>query len=109
SFWRCGGGCSPVKRILQVTMVVSLVALGAWSVAQEIAGVGTGSATPVFKLPDLDLSDEGRYIYEQHCIVCHNGNGGGRGEMAAETGVKPRSFRTGLFKARSTPTGKLPT
>jgi len=62
-----------------------------------------------FKMPDRDLYDEGKYVYEQNCIVCHGALGDGRGELAASAGVKPRSFRTGLFKYRSTPTGKLPT
>jgi mono/diheme cytochrome c family protein len=64
---------------------------------------------PGFKLPDRALYEDGKYVYEENCVTCHGTMGDGQGEMALSTGVKPRSFRTGLFKYRSTPTGKLPT
>ena len=65
--------------------------------------------SPAFTRRDYSLYDAGRYVYEQHCIVCHGARGDGRGEMADSVGVKPRSFASGLFKYRSTPWGKLPT
>ncbi len=62
-----------------------------------------------FTPPDRSLFEEGRYIYERNCVVCHGARGDGQGEMAAPMTIKPRSFRTGDFKYRSTPWGKLPT
>ncbi|EDY19943.1 cytochrome c class I [Chthoniobacter flavus Ellin428] len=59
--------------------------------------------------PDISLYGEGKFVYENNCIVCHGTMGDGRGEMAASLGIKPRSFKTGTFKYRSTPWGKLPT
>lgn len=59
--------------------------------------------------PDISLYGEGKFVYENNCIVCHGAMGDGRGEMAASLGIKPRSFKTGTFKYRSTPWGKLPT
>src|SRR4051794_10882813 len=68
-----------------------------------------GDADAVFTRPDRSLYPEGGFVYERNCLICHGELGDGRGEMAAEMPIKPRSFRTGLFKYRSTPWGKLPT
>lgn len=51
----------------------------------------------------------GKYVFERNCMVCHGARGDGKGEMAATLSPKPRNFRLGLFKFRSTPAGKLPT
>ena len=59
--------------------------------------------------PDISKYSQGSFVYENNCLVCHGKMGDGRGEMAASLGIKPRSFKTGLFKYRSTPWGKLPT
>ena len=58
---------------------------------------------------DYELARQGRYIYERNCFVCHGPYGDGKGEMAKELPIKPRSFREGWFKFRSTPFDKLPT
>jgi hypothetical protein len=59
--------------------------------------------------PDISKYAQGSFVYENNCQVCHGKFGDGRGEMAASLGIKPRSFKLGLFKYRSTPWGKLPT
>ncbi len=59
--------------------------------------------------PDYDFYDQGRYVYERNCVVCHGARGDGKGEMAKDLPIKPRSFREGWFKFRSTPFDKLPT
>lgn len=84
-----------------------LLATLAAAPAQE-AATGPGQY-PSFTRRDYSLYDQGRYVYEQHCVICHGVQGDGRGEMADSVGVKPRSFASGLFKYRSTPWGKLPT
>lgn len=58
---------------------------------------------------DLNRYMEGKYVFERHCIVCHGSRGDGAGEMSATLQPKPRSFREGFFKFRSTPYGMLPT
>ena len=58
---------------------------------------------------DFNLYMEGKYVYERNCIVCHGPRGDGTGEMSAQLQPKPRSFREGMFKFRSTPAGMLPT
>jgi len=60
-------------------------------------------------LPDSEKFSRGSYVYEQNCQVCHGQRGDGRGELAETLQPKPRSFRRGVFKYRSTPPGKLPT
>lgn len=52
---------------------------------------------------------QGKYVFERNCIVCHGPRGDGGGEMAATLQPRPRSFREGMFKFRTTPFGKLPT
>jgi mono/diheme cytochrome c family protein len=61
------------------------------------------------KLPDFSRYMQGRFVYERNCVVCHGATGKGDGEMSKELIPKPRSFRSGLFKYRSTPPGALPT
>lgn len=61
------------------------------------------------KLPDYALFEQGRFVYGQHCAVCHGERGDGQGDMARDLQIKPRQFRSGIFKYRSTPWGKLPT
>src|SRR4051812_26420166 len=67
------------------------------------------AASPALTPMNASLFYEGRDVYERNCTICHGARGDGQGEMSAEVGVKPRSFRTGDFKYRSTPWGKLPT
>lgn len=52
----------------------------------------------------------GRFVFEQNCSQCHGKLGKGDGEWAEGwTANRPRNFRTGIYKFRSTPMGKLPT
>lgn len=60
-------------------------------------------------LPDRAQFELGAYVFERNCIVCHGERGDGKGELAPTLIPKPRSFRSGVFKYRSTPPGKLPT
>ncbi len=60
--------------------------------------------------PKMDFTRymEGKYVFERNCIVCHGPRGDGNGEMAATLRPRPRSFREGMFKFRTTPFGFLP-
>lgn len=58
---------------------------------------------------DFELYAQGRYVYERNCIVCHGPRGDGQGEMSKTLAPRPRSFREGMFKFRTTPWEKLPT
>jgi mono/diheme cytochrome c family protein len=52
--------------------------------------------------------EQGRMVYEQNCAICHGASGDGRGMAQMMLRTKPRDFRQGIFKFRSTPTGSLP-
>lgn len=95
--------CSLFRCLAHFVVLIAAVALVR---AEETAG---GDETAVRVGPDFSLYAEGKFVYENNCVVCHGVMGDGRGEMAASLGIKPRSFKTGIFKYRSTPWGKLPT
>lgn len=61
------------------------------------------------EMPAGELVAQGRFVFEQNCMLCHGRRGNGRGEFAATTLPRPRDFTRGLFKYRSTPSGFLPT
>jgi cytochrome c oxidase cbb3-type subunit 2 len=50
----------------------------------------------------------GKLVYERNCSACHGPKGDGHGEAAAYMSTKPRDFREGTYKWRSTPSGSLP-
>jgi mono/diheme cytochrome c family protein len=56
-----------------------------------------------------ELVREGRQVYERYCAGCHGTGGDGHGPAADMLIVKPRDFRKGVFKFRSTSAGTLPT
>lgn len=59
-------------------------------------------------IPDFNRFYQGREVYERNCVLCHGSRGDGKGELSPGLTPRPRSFREGLFKFRSTPWGKLP-
>ena len=58
---------------------------------------------------DYTLYAQGKYVFERNCILCHGPRGDGEGELSKGLTPKPRSFREGMFKFRTTPFGSLPT
>jgi mono/diheme cytochrome c family protein len=60
-------------------------------------------------LPEADSMRRGKQVYLGQCAMCHGVRGDGAGFLAAGFDVKPRDFRQGTFKFRSTATGELPT
>lgn len=71
------------------------------------AALRAGEWTP--NLPDRSQFEMGAFVFERNCAICHGPRGDGKGELAATIVPKPRNFRFGVFKYRSTPPGKLPT
>lgn len=58
---------------------------------------------------DIRLYMQGRFVFQRQCAVCHGKTGRGDGELAKGVTIRPRDFRKGVFKFRTTPMGMLPT
>jgi mono/diheme cytochrome c family protein len=72
-------------------------------------------ASVLLAFAPLALGDEkpgdpvrGKIVYERFCVSCHGDKGNGEGEVAEWITPKPRDYREGTFKWRSTPSGSLP-
>ena len=59
-------------------------------------------------IPERDAAFRGQTLYKKQCAPCHGIAGDGNGFLAAGFDVKPRDFREGLYKFRSTKTGEFP-
>ncbi len=55
------------------------------------------------------VGEEGRGLYQTHCVTCHGTTGNGRGELSATMNPYPRDYRKGVFKFKSTERGEKPT
>lgn len=83
-----------------------LLALAAWTIG--VCGLAAGE-TNALPAPSLSTILQGRAVYQKNCVFCHGLTGDGRGEMGLGVQPRPRDFRAGVFKFRSTPSGFLPT
>ncbi len=59
--------------------------------------------------PERDAVKRGQEVYRKQCIMCHGSQGDGKGFLASGLEVKPRDFRAGCYRFRSTEQGQLPT
>jgi mono/diheme cytochrome c family protein len=75
--------------------------LGFTLISAGAAETGTSAARQTLYL--------GQQVYQVNCAVCHGVGGDGNGPSASMFRIRPRDFRTGLFKFRSTASGSLPT
>jgi len=78
--------------------------------ATPILAVALLAATPaVVRAEQAGDPAHGKLVYERYCLSCHGELGNGEGEFAQWISPKPRDYRQGTFKWRSTPSGSLPT
>src|SRR3979490_1521417 len=71
-------------------------------VAAVLLAVGSAMASPAGNV------GTGKLVYQRYCVSCHGDLGNGQGEAAEYLAVKPRDYRQGTFKWRSTASGSLP-
>lgn len=64
--------------------------------------MGSATAAPIGD------AGSGKLVYQRYCLSCHGEQGNGQGEAAEYMSIKPRDYRQGTFKWRSTPSGSLP-
>lgn len=91
------------ERILRVGLM-ALVVVSSCATAQE----GEESVAEDSKRLELHLYLQGRHLFQKNCVECHGTAGRGDGPWADELETKPRNFRLGLFKFRTTAFGTLP-
>lgn len=60
------------------------------------------------RMESMALYFKGQRIFENQCAPCHGATGKGNGPWSTTLENKPRNFRSGIFKFRTTPYGKLP-
>jgi cytochrome c oxidase cbb3-type subunit I/II len=79
---------------------------GAWRDAFEPQTISAS----VMTIPRTEAQEaRGREVYERRCVGCHGAKGDGNGPVATFLNPRPRDFRLGAFKFRTTPSGSLPT
>ncbi len=76
-----------------------------------LSAAGLAAARSPFRAkPALVLQPAtGEAVYQQRCEICHGAAGDGSGAAAANMDPRPRDFRRGWYKIRSTANGQLPT
>jgi len=86
-----------------------LLVLGIGTISYIVSAGLWAADKPEIGRPDFRVLEQGRLVFEQNCAICHGPLGDGRGMAGMMVRTKPRDFRSGMFKFRSTPTGSLPT
>ncbi len=86
---------SPTLSLATCALLLLLSVPAAFAI--EAADVKAGNA------------EAGAAVFDNHCAFCHGAKGFGDGPAAELFDPRPRDFRPGLYKIRSTQTGELPT
>jgi mono/diheme cytochrome c family protein len=95
ALWLCLGGSTPEGRP---------------AFAAESGGESADASKPSAEgLAYERLLETGAALYANHCANCHGDAGDGEGPAAYLVYPKPRDFRSGAFRFRTTKSGQLPT
>jgi mono/diheme cytochrome c family protein len=93
---------------LRRTVAILLVLVAPIGLIRLRAAIAqTGTPTP--GVMPLTPTQQGKTVYEAHCVECHGDSGHGDGPAAAFLNPRPRDFTTGKYKIRSTDAGTAPT
>ncbi|HSE96199.1 MAG TPA: cbb3-type cytochrome c oxidase subunit II [Methylomirabilota bacterium] len=79
---------------------------GAW---RDVFEPQTMSASVMAIPRTREQEARGKAVYARRCVGCHGPSGDGNGPAATFLDPRPRDFRLGVFKFRTTPSGSLPT
>ena len=104
-----GKACRPRARSRGADVRVALAAVVLLLLWQGSVGTIRSSSAPEGARASQNLVRHGQDVYLAHCAVCHGESGDGNGMAAHMFRIRPRDFRRGLLKFRSTPSGSLPT
>ncbi len=74
-----------------------------------ILGFGIYSCSSSYSGSDVVSVARGKAVFHEACAPCHGDNGDGQGPVSVSLRTKPRDFKTGTFRFRSTTYGELPT
>ncbi|MFQ5854854.1 MAG: c-type cytochrome [Anaerolineae bacterium] len=104
-----GGQSPPLPLSPSHCLPVSLsIASALLLLAVLVLGRLWGAPTTAQAAPAGD-AEAGRQVYEERCAYCHGLEGDGAGAGAEVLHPRPRDFRRGLYKIRTTPSGAVPT
>ncbi len=78
-------------------------------VVAAILSFGIYSCSTSYNGSDAVSVERGKAVYHEACAPCHGDNGDGQGPVSVSLRTKPRDFRNGTFRFRSTASGQLPT
>ncbi len=107
----CRGGWAKNKLSPDVRRVYALDDEGRWAVkpgvAKPVKYVPNPPSPPIPDgLPEAEAVRRGQVVYNQQCTMCHGIEGDGNGFLGAGMDVRPRDFRQGWYKFRSTAGGQ---
>jgi DMSO reductase family type II enzyme heme b subunit len=86
-----------LHQVFIITVILIIVGLALLLPSSAVANEPAAQTAP------------GQQIYEERCAACHGLEGDGAGPGAERLDPRPRDFRRGWYKIRTTASGQLPT
>jgi mono/diheme cytochrome c family protein len=101
----------PSARLLLVARTNTTIRIAQRTVAVGLMFLAPSVAAESNTVASIQIHEtlQGHFVYMKNCVFCHGKRGDGKGEMGLMVKPRPRDFRAGVFKYRSTPSGALPT